>query len=290
MDKQALELIRLCHTHAPRGTWAHYWRKCDHMSAWFAAGRPGKVAPSWLEDDLYFSVNCVTGDNPRHASTRVRNEYIAPVGVIYCDFDAEVNLPLQPSITVNSGRGVHAYWLLVQPIDAPTAADLQRRWVARCGADHCATDLARILRVPGTINTKNGATVTVTGWQPSRRYSADELEEAIGQPIAPAVRIAGNTSSQQRAIEGDIPSRILRSAVGDEFRRLMAGDTSMQAGDASRADAALMRMAAYWCDGDESAMASIWRQSALWRDAKCSDRSDYVTRTIAYAKKAVGVG
>jgi hypothetical protein len=61
-----------------------------------------------------------------------------------------------PSAIVDSGGGVHAYWLLDEPA---TGADLalipliNQALAERVGGDH-VSDLARLLRVPGTRNRK----------------------------------------------------------------------------------------------------------------------------------------
>ena len=174
MNDQARELIRLCQV--PNG-WAHYWRKNPAMSAWHPSGKPAGIPAQWMESDLYFSVNAVTGNNPRGAGHRVKVAYVQKVQVIFNDVDdlAGATMPLQPSIVVNSGRGEHRYWLLESPIDSTMATELQRQWVYRCGADHAAVDLARVLRVPGSVNTKNGARARVTSWEPDRRYTAAQL-------------------------------------------------------------------------------------------------------------------
>lgn len=82
-------------------------------------------------------------------------------------------LPLKPSIIVNSGNGIHAYWLLDKPFKIENAKDREfiaeifRGWsncVNSKARDHGwkldnVSDLARILRVPGSINhkLKNGS-------------------------------------------------------------------------------------------------------------------------------------
>lgn len=96
------------------------------------------------------------------------------------DINAAVNLlqefPLQPSILVNSGHGLHGYWKFSEPwrIDNNESreegirylSDFQntiRRYAARKGwrLDNTA-DLARVLRVPGTLNLKKGDPIDVT--------------------------------------------------------------------------------------------------------------------------------
>jgi len=63
-----------------------------------------------------------------------------------------------PSIVINSGHGFHAYWLLEEiimltnpKICASIVGKLKRLCTAVHG-DMAATDLARVLRVPGSIN------------------------------------------------------------------------------------------------------------------------------------------
>lgn len=73
-----------------------------------------------------------------------------------------------PSLIVHSGHGIHAYWLFDKPwvfqddSERDYAADVVRNWhltVLESARQHGRTldsvfDLARILRVPGTMNTK----------------------------------------------------------------------------------------------------------------------------------------
>jgi hypothetical protein len=74
-----------------------------------------------------------------------------------CDF------PICPSLIVSSGGGVHGYWLLDSPL-AVTEETFQpiRRALhglaVLCGkgGDPVVRDLARVMRVPGFLNTKRG--------------------------------------------------------------------------------------------------------------------------------------
>ena len=74
-------------------------------------------------------------------------------------FCADLNLP-QP-ICINSGNGVHVYWVLPESIDKNTWLPVAKRLKDVCverglRADpSCTTDMARILRVPETTNFKN---------------------------------------------------------------------------------------------------------------------------------------
>ena len=68
----------------------------------------------------------------------------------------------RPTMFVDSGRGLHLYWRINHaPVGAAwTWQELQDylyRQLRHLGADIMATDSARPLRIPGTINGKNGA-------------------------------------------------------------------------------------------------------------------------------------
>lgn len=74
-------------------------------------------------------------------------------------FDTATGMP-RPNLIVNSGYGMHVYWVLETPIDQPTwqpyAEALKASVLAHGGkADLVVTaDSARILRTPGTFNYK----------------------------------------------------------------------------------------------------------------------------------------
>lgn len=88
----------------------------------------------------------------------------------------------EPSMIVDSGRGIHLYWKIE---NAPYAAirtwrELQDYFyyqLKHIGADKQATDGARILRVPGTINSKNEVECTVINIEEKLIYSMYDLRE-----------------------------------------------------------------------------------------------------------------
>lgn len=104
-------------------------------------------------------------------------------GVLFCDLDfyntqfvqyspdtmasavllrcSEEGIP-EPSIILSSGKGLQLKWLLTKPVPAQALP----RWnaIQKClgdiladmGADACARDASRVLRLAGTVNSKNG--------------------------------------------------------------------------------------------------------------------------------------
>ncbi len=101
-----------------------------------------------------------------------------------------------PSIVISSGGGWHGYWLLDTPL---AVTDSNRDEIKRtlkgmaiaCNGDTKVADLARIMRLPGTVNTKpgRGQFCTVRDFIPSR-YHYTELEvnyAALAAPPTPVI-------------------------------------------------------------------------------------------------------
>lgn len=88
-----------------------------------------------------------------------------------------------PSIYIWSGRGLHLYWLL-QPTPAkslPVWQKIQNTLIQAlldCGADRSASDCTRLLRLAGSINSKNGKKVSgkvLTGARWTLHQLSDEV-------------------------------------------------------------------------------------------------------------------
>lgn len=118
---------------------------------------------------------------------------------------AVTRFPLPPSALIWSGHGLHAYWFLAEPwtlTDAATrkAADafLKRfgRTLAGDYIDPAVFELARVMRLPGTVNRKGDPVpVRLLELEPERRYTRDELaahfvpETAHQNGHAPKVKV-----------------------------------------------------------------------------------------------------
>jgi hypothetical protein len=65
-------------------------------------------------------------------------------------------LVAQPSIVIESGGGLHLYWLLDIPVDAhdERIEPILRGLAAALGGDPAAAEISRIMRLPGTLNRK----------------------------------------------------------------------------------------------------------------------------------------
>lgn len=108
--------------------------------------------------------------------------------------DALNFLPHPPTIIVNSGGGLHAYWLLEQAVDvsggnyAAVEAALRQLALVLAG-DMSVAEIARILRLPGTLNSKD-ATRALNDGEPilcevlsdsGRVHDLDQLAEWLAE-------------------------------------------------------------------------------------------------------------
>jgi hypothetical protein len=92
-------------------------------------------------------------------------------------------LQYPPAAIVFSGNGLHCYWLFKEPMETQPSVDRIEAALKQL-ADLVAGDLAvceisRVMRMPGTHNTKSGAwtEVEVLSLDGRRRYELGDLEE-----------------------------------------------------------------------------------------------------------------
>ena len=109
--------------------------------------------------------------------------------------------PLKPSIIQLSGGGIQIFWLGKEPIEGNDLWRLKavNKAVAAClGADKQSVDLARILRVPGTMNLKYSPPrqVQITWWRPENRYTLDDFDFLpVESPESPSLPASPETVS-----------------------------------------------------------------------------------------------
>lgn len=103
------------------------------------------------------------------------------------------DFPLPPSAVIKSGGGLQPWWFLAEPIGVDEARGILRLWGAtwaelgRRRGWHVDNvfDVARVMRLPGTVNRKTEP-VAVTGkvcW--TRRYNLSDFEPHMIEPPAP---------------------------------------------------------------------------------------------------------
>lgn len=153
--------------------------------------RSGSAKPLFGGDTALIHAHCRTWDKPGWGvffgcCTRIRGRPtgaradLAELVALWCDIDcykhalpkeevtkALKSCPIPPTVIIDSGGGIHAYWLLRETIDvrlpessidtAKEEIDATLRQLAGVFAgDRSVCELARVLRLPGTHNTKGG--------------------------------------------------------------------------------------------------------------------------------------
>ena len=97
-----------------------------------------------------------------------------------CD-EVDPELPIPPSMTVQSARGKHHYWL-TDDLDLDDFKPLQQAIAALLGSDTKVHDLPRVMRMPGFWHRKGEPFMVRILASPGTLYAADELREAFPAP------------------------------------------------------------------------------------------------------------
>ncbi|MEM4620797.1 MAG: hypothetical protein QW607_11375 [Desulfurococcaceae archaeon] len=99
-------------------------------------------------------------------------------------------LEIEPSLIVDSGAGYHVYFKLMYEIDAGKLKKLESKLVDALGGDPQTKDLARILRLPGSINPRVNRLVKVI-YDSGSEIDPDTLEsKLVSKPKVELERIA----------------------------------------------------------------------------------------------------
>lgn len=132
-------------------------------------------------EDVYLSV-AVFSEQER--SNRDLN---ATTNVVWADADtcAPENFRVPPSVVVQTSTGRwHVWWVLDAPVAAAMAQDVAKRIAYAHKAQGCdlGWSSTKLLRVPGTSNTKTDPPFEVTATYTNRVYTLDELFEVYPEP------------------------------------------------------------------------------------------------------------
>jgi hypothetical protein len=167
----------------------------------------------WLGEDVYFSQN--TFYKPQR-----QIELIRQLRSLYVDLDCYLlnynpkwiigkleleffnqSIP-EPSLIIFSGRGVVLVWL-IDPVPyqaLPLWQAVQNHFVKQMkamGGDTRATDAARVFRLDGSINSKNGETVQVQ-YRHDYRYVLRDIQKEYLPEIQPKKKTRGRRKTIER--------------------------------------------------------------------------------------------
>lgn len=143
--------------------------------------------------------------------------------------------PFPANIRVATGGGLHAYWLLAEPLDVQADAALIRdtleRLAVKFNADPSVTDPSRVLRVPGTLNHKftPPRPVVLEHFAPERRIPIDDLREYLPpRPASPTAPTSGGRFGLPETLApGERYIHLFRLARSEKARGL--GSTEVRA-------------------------------------------------------------
>jgi hypothetical protein len=245
------------------GAYSYWWTLEGRQSFWWEAGKPTAL-PGGTRN-VYFGVHPTAAipETDRHgkpvASRSVRSQIdqIAACACLFAEYDAKdfagqklqaldhiQTLEPRPSVVVDSGGGYHCYWLLTTPIllDTPQQRESMRAyqaaWVVLMGGDTAAKDLARVLRVPGTLNHKyTPPRPVVFVWcELDRTYEPDSLFDLAApfvESTLPSAKANGTLSSDQQLQAqaskwlGNAVARVRSAPDGQKHKTLLAAATSL---------------------------------------------------------------
>ncbi len=138
---------------------------------------------------VWFEADAKTGEHSKGALPATKAEALSFI---------KNTFPLEPTYIVNSGGGLHCYWLFKEPLiienreEWKNADSLSRRFQSKLLKAGSAKgwnldftgDLARVLRVPGTFNVKREPVeVTILENHPDARYTTADIEQYLPDEV-----------------------------------------------------------------------------------------------------------
>lgn len=226
-----------------------YWFTENSLDDYFAAATTGQIG----DRDVYVGVALAAKAGP--STERVTSSSASGLIGLWADIDyldplhAKPNLPkdadhalrimeefpLQPTLVVQSGHGFHCWWLFQEPWifqddeERQAGAMLARRWhhsIRRVLTNHgCAMDstfdLARVLRVPGTLNCKDPSNPqpVMLRTQRTERFNPSDFDPYLADDI-------DTTKSEVRLVSDIDPDMEPPPGYQDKFLAVMDNDTN----------------------------------------------------------------
>lgn len=190
--------------------WLTLWTKRDKRTAWLDVTNHELIADTAqsMGQDVYFGVGI---SSERKITGRLTADDVDCIPGFWMDIDIAGNehkennlpaslnqavefmnsLPFAPTIIVDSGHGLHSYWLFREPwtFDTPEernqAKSLLKGWQefirSRAALNKwnldSTHDLARVLRLPGTTNYKSDSVPVAVVSHNNNRYNPSDFDQ-----------------------------------------------------------------------------------------------------------------
>lgn len=310
---EAHHFLKALYGDAPDHALAVLWTKDDKSSHYFAASDDGLAAAAQFaesrREDVYTHAALAAQRGPKHR--RLSNLTAAGIVGVWADVDINggpqdkrgaapdlqtalevVSGVLEPSLTVTSGYGLQAWWLLDEGPWIFRSDDERERGAALAGAwirlvrkvcqeagftIDAVQDLARVLRVPGTFNAKGKA----SGWEPARvsgwpeslheqdgpRYELHALLEIASKAPAPTSSSMGGSG----AARGSGGALVVRADAEPPLDKLEALRENSQVFEATWRRARREQVARDWSSSEYDLALCSFAVQAEWEDQELAN-------------------
>jgi hypothetical protein len=201
---------------------------------------------SWLREQNLAGADIFIGMNPVRSDARSRSkEHIREVRHVYVDLDEEAGTSLKairttgdvpaPNFVLDTSPGKHQVVWRVEGLDTIQAETLLRALASQYGGDPAATDISRLLRLPGFTNRKyNEAFVVRAHHETDSVYHLRDFSVRDDSPESPrhpgdsqtaTRRITAGHRSQSEAdwayakralARGDAPEEVMLQTTGND--------------------------------------------------------------------------
>jgi hypothetical protein len=208
------EFLELLWADKPSDLYLLIWTLQDKRSRWFRSIEEAAAAVTQTPQDVYVGVGLSPRDyGPSH---RCPSDKIAGLAGFWADFDLKsdahpktklpttiadalsvIPVAMAPTLVVATGNGAHAWWLFKEPLvfdsdeERRQAARLVSRWqtllrwnaAGKGWAFDRLSDLARVLRIPGTLNAKDPRNPkdVIVHLNSGRRYNPRDFAEFLDE-------------------------------------------------------------------------------------------------------------
>ena len=163
----------------------------NKVDAYFGCAKFGPADNRTHENATYFKalwmdIDCGPTKGVPDDKGRIQGYLTQQIGLIELfKFCKTVGLP--KPIIVNSGNGIHAYWLLDETLDRRQWTPLSHRLRDLCREhgliiDPSVFEASRVLRIPGTFNFKADPLPVAVLSDKTRSMSYDEVKQLLGAP------------------------------------------------------------------------------------------------------------
>lgn len=195
----------------------------------------------------------------------------------------------QVSALVSSGRGLHVYWFLQEPVpllQASPVANILRGISRRLNADPAVVSPAQLLRIPGSMNPKNNTICSEILVNCKIRYELEEFSE-FNDPCVPQRFSESVTGSNRRGVKpgSSLPLRFVQDLEQNpSFQRLWNNQALQEFRSGSERDFALSLKLA-WRDYSPDQIATILLLAPYPK--KYPRTSHYPSNTVSQASAIV---